>query len=243
MQSTPVAIYNCPSRRGPTLFVNNDQFGAAYLMDYAGVQPATRPTALPDETRFYDPGKDGNKIAQNNSAFWSFGYPNPQADAVYDGVIVRTPWRRTNMPPPDSGPAEGSYLNNVPRPTSFAKVTDGTSKTMMIGEKWVFVDNYPGVLNENGQPADPSDDHGWCDGWDPDTMRSTFHLPLPDSQPDGLDGQNYWFGSAHSGAFNAVFADGSVRSVSYDIDPYIFNSLGTRNGTALNESSSTEGVN
>jgi prepilin-type processing-associated H-X9-DG protein len=38
------------------------------------------------------------------------------------------------------------------------------------------------------------------------------------------------FGSPHSGGVNAVFADGSVRTISYDITSVIFNSLGTRNG-------------
>ena len=36
VQSTPVPLYNCPSRRGPTLYNNPSQFGTAYLMDYAG---------------------------------------------------------------------------------------------------------------------------------------------------------------------------------------------------------------
>src|SRR5690606_17666291 len=131
-----------------------------------------------------------------------------------DGVIVRTPWRRTNTPPSNEGPAQGAFLANVPRPIGFRRITDGVSNTMLIGEKWVYQDHYQGVYNDNGQPADPSDDHGWCDGWDPDTMRSTFRTPIPDSEPDGVNGgQNYWFGSAHSGGINAVFADGSVHTI------------------------------
>jgi prepilin-type processing-associated H-X9-DG protein len=38
------------------------------------------------------------------------------------------------------------------------------------------------------------------------------------------------FGSAHAAGVNAVFADGSVRGFSYDIDVVVFNALGSRNG-------------
>jgi prepilin-type processing-associated H-X9-DG protein len=76
-------------------------------------------------------------------------------------------------------------------------------------------------------------------------MRSTCTPPLPDSARNEVSQgtQVYVFGSAHSGAFNAVFADGSVRSVNYDIDVYVFNSLGTRNGESVGETVEVEGVN
>jgi hypothetical protein len=38
------------------------------------------------------------------------------------------------------------------------------------------------------------------------------------------------FGSAHTAGINAVYADGSVRGFTYDVDPVVFNALGTRNG-------------
>ena len=67
-------------------------------------------------------------------------------------------------------------------------------------------------------------------------------------------GQPVWeifvAGSAHTGGMNAVFADGGVRTVNYDIDLHVFNALGTRNGTSAgpggpttSEVTSTEGVN
>jgi prepilin-type processing-associated H-X9-DG protein len=51
------------------------------------------------------------------------------------------------------------------------------------------------------------------------------------------------FGAPHTGGLNAVFADGSVHSINFDIDIVVFYSLGTRNGYALNETSDTTGVN
>jgi prepilin-type processing-associated H-X9-DG protein len=37
-------------------------------------------------------------------------------------------------------------------------------------------------------------------------------------------------GSSHPGGFNVVFADGAVHTLNYDIDVFLFNKLGTRNG-------------
>ncbi len=50
---------------------------------------------------------------------------------------------------------------------------------------------------------------------------------MPQSD-DEIDRYGYRFGSAHSAVFNAVFADGHVESIDYDIDLVIFNALGHR---------------
>ena len=113
-------------------------------------------------------------------------------------------------------------------PIKIARITDGTSHTFLIGEKYVRSDMYEG--------GGYSDDHGWTEGWDPDAIRSTCFLPYQDS--DGFQFQSLgtddifghdkdipYFGSAHTGGFNAVFADGSVHTLNYDIDSLIFNAL------------------
>jgi hypothetical protein len=64
---------------------------------------------------------------------------------------------------------------NVSRPTTFAKITDGASKTFMIGERYVRADLYAG--------GGASDNRGWTDGWDPDVMRSTCLPVYQDGDP------------------------------------------------------------
>jgi prepilin-type processing-associated H-X9-DG protein len=174
------------------------------------------------------------------------------ADAVYDGVIVRSPWRA------DPGAYDyefqkmyGVFVSNVPTPTKIAKITDGASKTMLISEKYIPVGGYEG--------GSASDDRGWTDGWDSDTMRCSCIRPLNDGDidPEHSGTPPLWnnasfytlvMGSAHPGSFNAVFADGSVRSLNYDIELYVLNALGTRNGTSAgaggpntSETTSTDG--
>ena len=75
----------------------------------------------------------------------------------------------------------------------------------------------------------------------PTSIRSTCFQPYPDS--DGYQFQSLgaddifghekdvvYFGSAHSGGFHGIFADGSIQTLSYDIDVVVFNSLATRAG-------------
>jgi prepilin-type processing-associated H-X9-DG protein len=159
-------------------------------------------------------------------------------DGTYDGIIVRSPFQRweedqqtTRIPG-----IEGEFVSGVPQPIEMAKVTDGASNTIAVTEKYVRADWY--TLGE------PSDNRGWSDGWDPDIMRTTGIPPLNDTDvnppftgrigddPGTPNGrwETLVTGSAHSSGMHCVFADGSVHTINYDIDVFVFNALGTRNG-------------
>src|SRR3954463_12892122 len=109
----------------------------------------------------------------------------------------------------------------------FNDVKDGTSKTLLISEKFLPLDNYDGegpFFNGMLRPFE-GDDRGWSDGWDFDTVRSTGVAPKRDEAvPASVynTGQNWrdylTFGSAHPSGINAVFGDSSVHTISYDID-------------------------
>jgi prepilin-type N-terminal cleavage/methylation domain-containing protein/prepilin-type processing-associated H-X9-DG protein len=112
--------------------------------------------------------------------------------------------------------------------TRFADITDGTSNTILVGDKRLN-------LTLLGQ-AKSDDNLGYTAGWDEDTIRHTDRLPLPDyTGPTIPDDQR--FGSSHTGRFNTVFADGSVRPISYSIDKTVFGYLGNMSdGQVINSS-------
>ena len=99
-------------------------------------------------------------------------------------------------------------------------ISDGTSRTYMIGEKYLNPDNYTtGVAW--------GDNENLYVGYDDDMYRSTNlgHGALADQA--GLS-SHCSFGSAHPGGFHMVFCDGSVHTISYIIDPEIHRRLGNR---------------
>jgi prepilin-type processing-associated H-X9-DG protein len=71
-------------------------------------------------------------------------------------------------------------------------------------------------------------------GFNNDNFRSAFSPPTRDRQ--GLS-DPLLFGSNHANACNFTFCDGSVRSISYSIDPILFSNLGNRaDGQTIDES-------
>ena len=114
---------------------------------------------------------------------------------------------------------------------------DGTTNTYMVAEKYLNPNYY-----ENGQCC--ADNNSIFQGNDWDTNRWTPHYlvergrlspqTVRDRKPmqDTPDFENCTqrFGSAHSVGFQAVKCDGSVTTVSYDVDDLIHASYGSTNG-------------
>ena len=132
-----------------------------------------------------------------------------------DGVIVRRPGGGSDR----SGPVDN------------AAIRDGSSNTIMIGEKAYNA-------GRRGQ-WQPDDDGGYVEGWDFDTVRWGYFPPVQDwndtsaASEYGNNGTfvplHGAFGSAHSGGFQAVFVDGSVHTISYNISLDVFERLSSRN--------------
>jgi len=103
-----------------------------------------------------------------------------------------------------------------PATRSLGRLKNGSSNTLLIGEKAVSVPNSSGGL-EDGDTI--SGMYGWgthsvrfASGPDAATPAG------PRSDPKtAITGTNYYFGSSHISAMNAAFADGSVRQISYSI--------------------------
>jgi prepilin-type N-terminal cleavage/methylation domain-containing protein len=257
LQSTVVPLYYCPSRRGPVIRQGSDSSpldGPVTLIDYAGATPCTcRQVDCADrfDPRDSIPPSAAHFLKTGTGNAWSFfrgvnsggnSAGSPPENPVYDGVFVRTAWRWRLWSLLQSGGnpilKQRLWVAGALPQVKYKHIEDGTNHTMMIGEKFVRSDLYEG--------GGWSDDKGWTDGWDPDTMRSTCFQPLGDSdgQSFGYDqfygaaADTWYFGSAHPGQFHSVFADGSVHSISYDIDVILFNNLGARNDGQITDMSS-----
>jgi prepilin-type N-terminal cleavage/methylation domain-containing protein/prepilin-type processing-associated H-X9-DG protein len=228
---TIIPMYNCPSRRGATQWLSIYDGNTYALTDYAGAMPCGY-TDYSETTRNYPVGTNGvtDSVALRRPRFYGGQPSNPWVLTVpknmdYMGAIVRG--TKNVVAPVRGGTPTFTAVDSVTSITEMKSIEDGTSNTMLIGEKFIRPDSYEGGMG--------GDDRGWSDGWDPDTMRSTCFPPLQDANiglpTDPLFGTSadvLNFGSAHAGGMNAAFVDGSVHTISYDIDPQTFDNLGDR---------------
>jgi prepilin-type N-terminal cleavage/methylation domain-containing protein/prepilin-type processing-associated H-X9-DG protein len=106
------------------------------------------------------------------------------------------------------------------------QVVDGTSHTYLVGEKYLDVRHYETGLTDA--------DRGFAlIGYAPDTVRMTRILQPP--LPDDAASTTMRFGSAHAAGCNFAYCDGSVRRVSYDVDPDVHRYRGNRQDEELVE--------
>ncbi|MDA7979301.1 MAG: DUF1559 domain-containing protein [Pirellulales bacterium] len=122
---------------------------------------------------------------------------------------------------PNNGIATGvMFLRSEITPQ---QIHDGVSNTYFLGEKYVFFRDY---LTFNSAGYDQS---GYV-GADLDTNRCTSHPPTWDmielSNAPNKGAQ--YFGSAHPKFSWFAFGDGSVRPISYNVDPEEYRSAGHR---------------
>jgi prepilin-type N-terminal cleavage/methylation domain-containing protein/prepilin-type processing-associated H-X9-DG protein len=184
-------------------------------------------------------GGDGNTITVSISAmFGNGGHGNHSDDHVgvcsscSDPVVVSSPaslsdgdsWTRDSVAArvnrSDGGlpDLQDGLIFRMSALTAGA-VRDGMSTTYLLGEKYVA-----GGLA--GAGTDAGDTAPLFVGYSDDNLRWAYDPPLRDergvSRPQA-------FGSPHIGGVNMSFADGSVRSIPYDIDPTVHNALAGRN--------------
>ena len=122
-----------------------------------------------------------------------------------EGVFVRQ-WRTPSTSMSATAPVE--------QRRTITDITDGTSNTIMVGEKQC----HPNVLGSAG-----GDNEVWNNsGWDQDHVRFGEEVPQDDDKhPKSTSPSNFWsvrFGGSHPGVFTAVMCDGSVRTMRYTTD-------------------------
>ncbi|MEM7314291.1 MAG: DUF1559 domain-containing protein, partial [Planctomycetota bacterium] len=100
-------------------------------------------------------------------------------------------------------------------------VKDGTTKTLMLGEKYLN----PAFYDDS---QDHGDDDGAMIGLNYDSVRWTAQQFAPKKDTYGVVNHS-GFGSAHPVGFQAALCDGSVHTINYDVDLRTFRFLGVRN--------------
>ena len=200
VHATPVAVFNCPTRRRAIAFPYIDDFGSGYE-GFTNLPGAPKKAARGDYAA--NGGATGGRAPEGPST-------------LEDGQARTGPWH---------------LHNGVVSETSMvlmAEIRDGTSNTYMVGERNINPDHYLTGL-------DPADDNNHYVGCDIDTIRWTCNNPTntacssyrPFRDTPGVSSRHQ-FGSAHAGAFNMAFCDGSVHAISYSIDPITHRDLGNR---------------
>ena len=107
----------------------------------------------------------------------------------------------------------------------IAKIMDGTSKTYLLGEKYLNPDSYT-----TGQ--DWGDNHNLYSGDDMEIVRfARRDAPLSRDQP-GLV-MYFGFGSAHPSGCHMAMCDGSVRPLAYDLDQEVHRRFANRKDGAV----------
>jgi prepilin-type N-terminal cleavage/methylation domain-containing protein/prepilin-type processing-associated H-X9-DG protein len=119
-----------------------------------------------------------------------------------------------------TSPGQGIFRPYNAGRVTMVSVTDGTSNTIAVGEKNLCMANF-------GTGNDPSDAPGWSWGmdyggsgnWDSTTLTNNHSFPAQAdlSSSSGCSTGTHGFGSRHTGVFNTLYLDGSVKSVSFSV--------------------------
>lgn len=201
-----VEIYLCPSRREPPqLSVEGDKRGSV----------AHRPGALSDYAASVG---DGIQYRGDGAAEGSSGKVTP------NGAFRAGKGQCTGFDP------DVRFLGSYTSLINFQSITDGLSKTILIGEKHLPLDGFGKKSFSDNSVYNPDFHPTFCRYGGPGSpIASTNNEPLRSSEQ---------FGSWHPGTCQFVFGDGSIRPISTSIDPVTLGYLtNIRDGKAVDASS------
>jgi len=216
--SIPLTVLYCPTRRPALVYPWTTYYSTSFIN-------ANTPTLV---MRSDYAGNSGTVYVRSGSApnTWTTAPPGPDAGPT-DVYQVESPPGTMTVAARNAFIYVNTYSTGIFHCGSMVKmaeITDGTSNTYMIGEKYVMPDWYatgmdPGD-NESALSGDNADIVRWCD---------TVPFPTPYQDTPGLSGQtSYSFGSAHAIGFFMAFCDGSVQKMNYSIANQVHSRLGNR---------------
>lgn len=223
---TPLAVMHCPSRRTAKLYTN----GGHAFVNGRGKWPEESVKLI---------AKLDYAVNAGQSRGWKGNvWQGKRFSDSYDKALRQVV--EPQHPRSDDYRIVNRGIVWFASTTKLLQVTDGASKTLMVGEKWVFPDSKKADLDPwTLWDLAGTDSSGLCVGWgdwDVSSQRSTvrsngatyypdLYLPCRDNDSSA---SRLAFGSAHIGSMNAAFCDGSVRAIDYDIDPETYLRMGLR---------------
>ena len=218
---THLELFFCPSRRGQTTFplvagtesynVKTNQVVARndYAANTGSIYPITG----------VNPGPD---LPSGGAMPDPFKWTKYNAHTVGQSVFVGA----TEIP-------RGNGVVLAMSETRIAQVTDGTTSTILFGEKHIPLSDY-----EKSDGA--ANNQGWDLGIDIDINRWTMLPPCADGNTTDYVGNTTlppalamalnelsMFGGPHPSGCQFVFCDGSVKTIAYDVNAELFRNLGT----------------
>ncbi len=203
-----IPIYFCPSRRTAS--------SVGYSVgDTASAAPASSLPARPGGLSDYAAccGNDPNNDRPTG----------PLMLSKFTGVTPSGQILTNNMQTSPVGTIVSSWTSQ----TQLSDITDGTSNTLLIGEKHIRPISRDG-LNEDRSVFSSSNAKNALRlaGLDPDGVTQ---YPLDTSEQDSATASNDYFGGPHVGICMFVFCDGSVKGVSTSVDLTTLTRLACRN--------------
>jgi prepilin-type N-terminal cleavage/methylation domain-containing protein len=225
-EGMPLGTFICPTRRKVAVQPNANPPGSPGMFnmnysltwtrsDYA-INAGTAISYITlDNTHLLsfqdEPDKGPRTLADGDDPkqypqLWAFSQYPQKSDGSYTGFF-------------DMSVMSGVSLQR--NPIRIRDITDGTSTTYLVGEKYLDPDFY-----DTG--SDPADYQGIYVGFANSVTRMILdvaHQDTPGLEPLGLG-----FGSAHANVFNMSMCDGSVHPISYSIPQSLHMALSTRNG-------------
>jgi prepilin-type N-terminal cleavage/methylation domain-containing protein/prepilin-type processing-associated H-X9-DG protein len=243
MAQTPLSMFYCPSRRPALVYPNGATTGL-------GTTPAVAYNC--------NGGAALSLVAKTDYA------ANGGSRVVgQDNIIAPAPFNNTTLQAVDADQAEWAdtiqYYAKIQTTTGgnvlyyslwsgvmyavsrvkMADISDGSSNTYLLGEKYLSPDNYftGAVAADISYQFTGCSDTSirWTSSYydNPDARDASDgsprpHFPSPPLQDAPGYASNYIFGSAHSGGFNMAFCDGSVQLMNYAIDHRVHFDLGNR---------------
>lgn len=206
LQKIPIAGYNCPSRRRPTL----------YAWGSGGRPNGSTPITV-DKCARSDYAANGGPDVYDGTSGFSSSLPNNGPTSLAVGDAANAEFDKI------SAACKGVIFPGSEITT--AAVRDGTTNTYLFGEKYLSPDNY-----ETG--SDAGDNESMYIGDNEDITRwvgneGSNSALSPQQDRIGYSNSSIWGGS-HPGTFLMVFCDGSVQGIAFDIDLTVHSRLGNR---------------